>query len=58
MKVEISSNGNLVLTPETSLENYALDKWYEGYNSKGKETLTVNLFVVNDSEPCKASSSE
>jgi len=58
MKVEINSNGNLVLTPETSLENYALDKWYEGYNSKGKETLTVNLFVVNDSETCKAISSE
>ena len=58
MKVEISSNGNLVLTPETSLENYALDKWYEGYISKGKETLTVSLFVVDDSLHYKASSPE
>lgn len=45
MKVTINQNGNLELTPETELENYALDKWYEGYTNKGKETISVNLFV-------------
>ena len=45
MKVRIKQNGNLELTPETELENYALDKWFYGYTTKGKETLSVNLFV-------------
>ena len=54
MKARIKQNGNLELTPETELENYALDKWYEGYTQKGKETLSVNLFVVDYSQPCKA----
>ena len=45
MKVRIKQNGNLELTPETELENYALYKWYDGYIIKGKETLSVNLFV-------------
>ena len=44
MKVITEQNGNLKITPETELENYALDKWYEGYISNGNETLTVNLF--------------
>lgn len=55
MKAEIRQNGNLVLTPESEIENYALDKWWEGFMAKEKETITVNLFVVDDSKPCKIS---
>lgn len=58
MKVRIKQNGNLELTPETELENYALDKWYEGYIAKGKETLSVNLFVEDKSVCAIASASE
>jgi len=58
MKAEIKQNGNLVLTPETEIENYALDKWWDGFMAKEKETITVNLFVVDYSEPCKSSSSQ
>ena len=58
MKVIIKQNGNLELTPETELENYALDKWYEGYTAKGKETLSVNLFVEDKSVCAIASASE
>jgi len=54
MKAEIKQNGNLIITPENEIENYALDKWWEGFNAKQKETITVNLFVVDYSEPCKA----
>jgi len=57
MKAIIQQNGNLQLTPETELENYALDKWYEGHNKKGKETLTINLFVVDHSKPCQSDES-
>ena len=46
MKVIIQQNGNLKLTPETELENYALKKWYEGYMSNGNETISVDLFHV------------
>lgn len=45
MIAKINGIGNLELTPETELENYALDKWFDGYVAKGKETLSVNLFV-------------
>lgn len=58
MNVEIKQNGNLVITPENEIENYALDKWWEGFMAKEKETITVNLFVVDYSQPCKSSSSE
>lgn len=53
MRVTISGNGNLTLIPETPLENYALDKWYDGFTSdNGKETISVSLFVVEE-EKCK-----
>lgn len=58
MKAEIKQNGNLVLTPESEIENYALDKWWEGFMAKEKETISINLFVVDDSGPYKNSSSE
>lgn len=45
MKAKIQRNGNLELTPETDIENYALEKWYDGYTKKGKETISINLFV-------------
>ena len=58
MKVKIKQNGNLELTPETELENYALDKWYDGYTAQGKETLSVNLFVEDKAVSMVTSASE
>lgn len=54
MKVKITSDGCLELTPETGIENYALDKWYDGYTQKGKETISVNLFVEKDYSTVKS----
>ena len=33
MKVEITGLATLEITPENGLENYALKKWFEDYNS-------------------------
>lgn len=54
MRAEIKQNGNLVITPESEIENYALDKWWDGFMAKEKEFITVNLFVVDNSQPCKS----
>ena len=52
MKVKIDQNGNLIITPETDIENYALDKWHQGYLSNGKETLEINLFSEGSISSC------
>jgi len=48
MQVKIKQNGCLELTPETGLENYALKKWFEGFSSDKEETISVNLFVEDE----------
>lgn len=49
MKAEISSTGVLKVTPETSLESYALSKWSDGYNSTGAECESVlQIEVIHD----------
>jgi len=41
MKVEFKDEATVKITPETFLENYALQKWFEGYNNHGPEILEV-----------------
>jgi len=55
MIAEIKRNGEMMLTPETDLENYALDKWFESFLEKGtKEKLVVNLFVTEPDHPTQS----
>ena len=52
MNATIEHNGNLVLIPESDLENYAIEKWYEGYTANGKESLSILRFSEKNSKNC------
>ena len=52
MKATIEENGNLQLTPESHLENYALCKWYDGYTQNGEESLSILRFSEKNSKNC------
>ena len=54
MKVDFTDTATLNITPENSIENYALKKWYEAYTDttrRNMEALHVNLFAEDPRVP-------
>ena len=52
MKVEITENGTLMVTPENGLENFALDMWFKAYTIDDAEkevVLLINTYAVDRS---------
>lgn len=45
MKTEIKSNGQLIITPENELENYALKKWIDDFENNKEDSLVVVNFI-------------
>ena len=39
MKTSILADGTLKVESETDIEHYALNKWWEGWNKKEKESI-------------------
>ena len=50
MKVTIVDDGCLEVTAETYLENYALTKWFDGYNNQRENYPTIDLADNNAKE--------
>ena len=48
MKATIDKDGILQIKAQTSIESYALEKWWDGYSSKkGKESLSIDFLKRN-----------
>jgi hypothetical protein len=45
MRAEISANGTLSVLPESELEEYALSKWWEGFQPDGQGECSSALHV-------------
>lgn len=45
MKATITSTGTLVISPENSIEHYALRKWLENYRKEGSIDNASSLMI-------------